>query len=128
MTDAAPGEVDAIRGVVVLTDGRASRGQTLLHDLIRMMSRDEVPIKEFAAFENESLALDELGRNVNKEEITGTGLAINTRHHIQIFFIGIGDDADMDVGRMLAEATGAEFQGVTEEDLANLLEVISKWF
>ena len=34
----------------------------------------------------------------------------------------------MDVGRILAEATGAEFQGVTEDDLANVLEEFSKYF
>ena len=31
-----------------------------------------------------------------------------TRHPVQIFFIGIGTDADMEIGRILAEATGAE--------------------
>ena len=51
-----------------------------------------------------------------------------TRHDIQIFFIGIGDDADLDVGRILAEATGAEFQGVAEKDLAAVLEEFSKYF
>jgi hypothetical protein len=34
----------------------------------------------------------------------------------------------MEVGRILAEATGAEFQGVAEEDLANVLEEFSKYF
>ena len=34
----------------------------------------------------------------------------------------------MEVGRILAEATGAEFQGVTEEDLAEFLEEFSKYF
>ena len=29
---------------------------------------------------------------------------------------------------MLAEAMGAEFQGTTEKDLANLLEKFSKYF
>lgn len=31
----------------------------------------------------------------------------------------------MEVGRLLAEATGAEFQGVTGQDLASLIEEIS---
>ena len=58
----------------------------------------------------------------------GTRLRIETEHPIQIFFIGIGEDADLDVGRMLAGATYAEFQGVTEEDLANLLAEFSGYF
>ena len=36
--------------------------------------------------------------------------------------------SDLDVGRMLAEATGAKFQGVTEKDLASVLEEFSKYF
>ena len=63
-----------------------------------------------------------------KGDIRGSGLAINTTHPVQIFFIGIGKDADIQIGRLLAEATGAEFQGATEKDLAKVLEAISKYF
>ena len=127
MTDGASGQPDAIRAVVVLTDGRTNRGGTRLDDLIKMMSRNEVPIQGYAGFP-ESVALDARGSPVAKEDIIGTGLALKTRYPIQIFFIAIGEDADIEVGRMLAEATGAEFQGTTEEDLANLLERFSKYF
>lgn len=47
---------------------------------------------------------------------------------VQIFFLGIGDDVDMMNGRILADATGAEFPGVAEEDLANVLEEFSEYF
>ena len=127
MTDAAPGQADDIRAVVVLTDGRANRGRARLDDLIKMMSREEVPIDGYDGFP-ESVALDTRRGPVAKEDIIGTGLALKTRYPIQIFFIAIGEDADIEVGRMLAEATGAEFQGTTEEDLANLLEKFSKYF
>jgi Ca-activated chloride channel family protein len=128
MTDAAEGGADAIRGVVVLTDGKANRGPTRLHDLIQMMSTKEVPIKEFQGFENDTSAVDKDGGRVDKAAVVGMGLAIKTRHPVQVFFIGIGADADMQVGRVLAEATGAEFQGATEKDLANVLEEFSKYF
>ena len=127
MTDGASGQTEDIRAVVVLTDGRANRGGARLDDLIKMMSRDEVPIQGYAGFP-ESVALDVGGSPVAKEDIVGTGLAIKTRYPIQIFFIAIGEDADIEVGRMLAEATGAEFQGTTEDDLANFLEKFSKYF
>ena len=65
---------------------------------------------------------------VEKGDVTGSSLAIETEHPVQIFYIGIGDDADLDVGRMLAQATGAEFQGVAEEDLAAVLAEFSKYF
>jgi Ca-activated chloride channel family protein len=128
MTDAATGEEDAIRAVIVLTDGQANKGQTKLHELIRLMSNDEIPIRKFSGFQDERAALDSQGRSVGKKDIIGTALNLKVRHPVQIFFIGIGDDADMEIGRMLAEATGAEFQGTTEKDLAGVLETFSKYF
>ena len=68
------------------------------------------------------------GGRINKTDLIGEDLVLASRNPIQVFFIGIGDDADLDVGRMLAEATGAEFQGVTEKDLAGVLEEFSKYF
>ena len=127
MTDAAPGEPDAIRGVVVLTDGRANEGQTDLDDLIQMMSRDEIAIKSFTGFQD-ARALDVNGMYVSIDQVTGHSLAAEARHPVQIFFIGIGAGADMHVGRLLAEATGAEFQGAAEDDLAKVLEEFSKYF
>lgn len=126
LTDNATGDDNAIRAVVVLTDGQANRG-THIDTLIRMISRNEVAIKEFRGFGGD-MAIEESGRSVSRQGIIGQGLAIQTNHPIQIFFIGIGKDADMEVGRILSQATGAEFQGVTEEDLANILEQFSKYF
>ena len=128
MADNAPGDPEAIRAVVVLTDGRANEGQTDLDDLIEMMSTDEVAIRSFSGFDADSSAMDVRGRTVPRSEIIGTELALETRHPVQVFFIGIGDDADMNVGRMLSLATGAEFQGVANDDLASVLEEISKYF
>ncbi|MCH8224196.1 MAG: VWA domain-containing protein, partial [Chloroflexi bacterium] len=130
MTDAAEGEADAIRAVVVLTDGQANRCQTRLDDLIRTTSRNEVDITSFGGCKSQSIdgPREASGRLVSKQEVIGHSLAIETKHPIQIFFIGIGDDADLDIGRMLAEATGAEFQGAAEEDLAEVLEEFSRYF
>jgi Ca-activated chloride channel family protein len=128
MTDAATGDKDAIRGVVVLTDGQANEGQTELHELIRLMSNNEIPIQQFRGFQDDQAAVDEQGRHIDKKDIIGTTLDIEVHHPVQIFFIGIGEDADMEVGRMLAEATGAEFQGTTKKDLAGVLEAFSKYF
>lgn len=128
MTDEADGEANTIRAVVVLTDGHASPGQNRLNDLIIMTSLNEIGITQFGGLEGELWGLDKNGNQVPKTEIVGSGLAMSTHHPVQIFFIGIGSDADMEVGRMLAEATGAEFQGVPDQDLANLLEEFSKYF
>ncbi len=127
MTDSAEGDSDAIRAVVVLTDGQANQGATRMDSIVRLMSVSEVNIREFRGYENDSTAFDTSGKQVAKKEIIGSGLAISTRQPVQIFFIGIGD-ADMEVGRILSQATGAEFQGVADQDLAQLLEQFSKYF
>jgi hypothetical protein len=127
MTDAAPGDPNAIRGVVVLTDGHANTGVTRLDSLVEMYSKDEHRIREFRGFEGD-VGFDETGRQVERKDIIGTGLAIKTQHPIQVFFIGIGKDADIEVGRILAEASGAEFQGVAEKDLASLIAQFSMYF
>jgi hypothetical protein len=36
--------------------------------------------------------------------------------------------ADIDIGRILAQATGAEYQGSTEKDLAAVIEELSGYF
>ena len=128
MTDAAEGDENAIRAVVVLTDGRANRCQTRLDELIQMESKTERTIRRFGGCEGDPPAEDTRGASVVDVDVIGTRLAIETVHDIQVFLIGIGEDADLEVGRLLAEATGAEFQGVTEEDLAALLEEFSGYF
>jgi hypothetical protein len=127
VSDAAAGPPDAIRAVVVLTDGKATAGQTGLSDLLTLSSRSEVPVPSCRAFENSPECVDAQGRQVNLTDVIGTNLKIPTRHNIQVFFIGIGD-ADLNVGRIIAQATGAEFQGATEKDLARVLEAFSKYF
>jgi Ca-activated chloride channel family protein len=128
MTDSAPGAENAIRAVVVLTDGQANGGTTYLDNIIQMMSRNEIGIRQFRGFEGDVTASDENGSQVAKPDVIGTGLALKTKNPVQIFFIGIGKDADMEIGRMLAQATGAEFQGATEKDLGKVLETFSKYF
>lgn len=129
ITDEAEAEDDnAIRAVVVLTDGQANRGSVELDDLIEMTAASEIRIARFTGFVDDPLPVDISGRTVQSEDVTGTGMVLDTKHDIQIFFIGIGDDADLKIGRMLSEATGAEFLGVTEEDLANVLEEFSGYF
>ena len=129
MTDSAEGKEDAIRAVVVLTDGRANRCQTRLDDLLSMQSSDnEKTIRQYSGCADDTPATDSDGVPVEKENIIGIELVEEPQNRIQIFFIGIGDDADLQVGRILAGATGAEFQGVAEEDLANLLADFSGYY
>ncbi|TAK21266.1 MAG: VWA domain-containing protein [Chloroflexota bacterium] len=127
MTNAASGDPDTIRGVVVLTDGMANAGRTGLDGLIQMTSRNELPIQIFRGFAGDSEAQEEGGRRVDRASLNGKGLALQTRHPVLIFFIGIGE-ADLEVGRLIAEATGATFHGATEKDLAAVIGQFGKYF
>ena len=84
--------------------------------------------RERPGCEGDPPPLDASNRGITKEGVIGVTLALRTQYPVQIFFIAIGDDADLDAGRVLAQATGAEFQGVAEEDLARVLEEFSKYF
>jgi hypothetical protein len=129
MTDSAKGPEDAIRAVVVLTDGKANRCHTRLDDLVKMQSSlSELTITRFGGCEGDSRPIVD-NVEIAKEDIIGIGLALDTKHTtIQIFVVGIGEDADVEVGRILAEATGAQFQDISEEDLANLIEELTGYF
>jgi hypothetical protein len=112
---------------VVITDGRANRGGTCLDDIVTMASSREVAITQYCGFA-EDTAREASGRVVSKSELTGTGLAIATRHPVQVFFVAIGEDADLYIGRILATATGADFGGATEADLAEIIEEFGRYF
>jgi Ca-activated chloride channel family protein len=127
MTDVAPGDEDAVRGVVVLTDGQANEGSVGLSDVIRLTSRGELPVPRYRGYEGEASAVDAKGQRVQRGDLVGAGLQIETKHPVLVFFVGVGD-ADAEVGRLLAEATGASFEGATEKDLAKVIEQFGRYF
>src|SRR5207302_436887 len=128
MTDSAKGDDGAIRGVVVLTDGEANSGTWGLNGVINLLSRDERPMNTFRGFESDKSGVDDRGVVVEKKDMIGSSLAMTTNHPIHIFFVGIGKDADLQIGRMLSEATGAAFEGAAEKDLASIVEKFGKYF
>ena len=126
MTDDAVADEDSIRGVVVLTDGKANQGAAL-DAIIRMTSREERAVRTCSGHENSPGCQDDSGRLVKLSDLIGIELAVETRHPIHIFFVGIGD-ADLEIGRVLAEATHSTFRGTTDKNLANVLETFGKYF
>ncbi len=129
MADAAPGPEDAIRGVVLMTDGRATTGTTYLHDLVGPRSRvDEQAIGTFFGWDGNDSGTTQNGKTVTKKDIVGNDLKIQTKHSIKIFYVGIGQDADYEIGRILAEATKSAYYETTEASLAAVLESFGKYF
>lgn len=98
-----------------------------MHDLVSMTSADERPIESFCGLE-EQQAMEQGGREVTRTQVAGVGLAMGTTHPVQIFYVAIGKDADLDIGRILSGATGAEFRGVTEADLSEVILEFSHYF
>ena len=129
MTDKAHGAADAIRAVVVLTDGKATGGLKRLHDLIVMRTgNEECLVQEEKDQLGRIVLVDQCTDSpVDKRDVTGNQLAKETDNRVQIFYIGVGDNADIQVGRMLAEATGGEYVS-TAEDLAKIIERLVGYF
>jgi Ca-activated chloride channel family protein len=127
MVDDAPGDPEAIRGVVVLTDGEANFGKTNLSDLVKLTSRGEAAVPTFRGWADDKTATDASGAQVAAKDLIGVALASPTRHPIHVFFVGVGE-ADVQVGRLLAEATGSSYQTSTEAGLAAALERLGRYF
>ncbi|HZO25529.1 MAG TPA: VWA domain-containing protein, partial [Chloroflexota bacterium] len=127
MTDEAEADPDATRGVVVLTDGRATGGVPL-DRVVEVMSRDETRLQTCAVFQTMDTCFGPNGEEVPKKDVLGTAMAIKTKHPIHIFYVGIGDDADLEVGRILAEATHSAYRATTADTLAAVLEKFGKYF
>jgi len=108
----------------VLSDGEATSG-SCLHTIVKMTTLDEVHVSGFCGMREP--AVDDEGTVVAIEDIYGEELQLRTEHDVQIFFLGFGE-AETDVGRILAQATGAEYQGNVEEDLAGVIEELNGYF
>jgi Ca-activated chloride channel homolog len=117
MVDAVVLDEEAIRGVVLLTDGVRTAGEVKLSDLVTLMTRKEVPVRQFEGHDKES-----------KTHLLGTKLAITTKSPVHIFSVALGEDADLEVLRILSEATNSTFNKATEQDLAQVLERFGKYF
>jgi Ca-activated chloride channel family protein len=132
LTDSVDGADNAIRAVVVLTDGKSNRGDLGLDDIIEMSTIDEKQVTEFPGTDNGPDPIykdrDSSLKSTSVDNVLGEYLKLETENEIQIFFIGIGDDPDLGIGGLLAGATDAEFIGVAEEDLAEVLGEFSGYF
>ncbi len=127
MADAAPAEPRAIRGVVVLAGSPADAGASL-ESLVQMVSRAGRPIASCSALGPEGACQDVDDEMVARGDLLGVGLAVQTQHPVAVYFIGIGDRADLEAGRVIAEATASSFIGTTVEDLDTVVKLFSVYF
>ncbi len=112
---ALPGE--AIRGVIVLSDGASNQGSVKLSDLFRLNDTQERQITNFPGTERE-----------DKSNVHGSQIALPLANQMHIFSIGYGKDADLHVLRIFSEATNSTFNTATEKNIAQVLEIFGKYF
>jgi hypothetical protein len=118
----------AIRGVVVLAGGLASSGLKL-SDVVDMVSPDGRPITRCSGFDGDPSCVDANGQTVDRARVRGVRLPAAGAGPIKVYFVGVGmSQADLDVGRILAEATGSSFVGTTPDDLATVVGVFKGYF
>ena len=109
----------------MLSDGAATVG-TCLHTVVSMISGDEVLVSSFCGMDGE-IPVDDQGRQISVQEVNGGALQLPHEHEVQLFFLGFGE-ADVHIGRILAQATGAEYRGSPDEDLTAVIEELSGYF
>ena len=117
MVDRYPLSDEAIRGVVLLTDGERNGGVVKLSDLVEIQGAQEQPALNFIGNEGE-----------NKAGLRGSRLAVPTSHPIHIFSVGYGADADLEVLRIFAEATNSTYKTAAAKDVGAVLASFGKYF
>ncbi|MBI3979186.1 MAG: VWA domain-containing protein, partial [Chloroflexi bacterium] len=110
---------EAIRGVVVLSDGEANAGRVELSQIVRVQDRQEREVRVGVR------------GGPQLKEYVGAGYAIQTAHPIHAFSVGVGE-ADWEVLRIFAEASGGVVVRAGDASdgpgLARVLELFSKYF
>jgi Ca-activated chloride channel family protein len=106
---------EAIRGVVLLSDGIANTGSVGISGLLKLTDRQEREVR---------LEFPESARLGN---IVASGLAFPTQHTVHVFSVGVGE-ADWEALRLVAEGTGGVVVRSGQGELGPVLERFSKYF
>jgi Ca-activated chloride channel family protein len=128
MSERADADPAATRAVVVLSDGVATQRQACLDSLVTLVDKGERPVTWCATDQvtDPQIAVD---RSISANDVRalGRGPLLEDAPRVQIFFVGFGE-ADIDVGRLLAQATSGEYVGSTDEDLAAVIADLGPYF
>ncbi|MCX6022797.1 MAG: hypothetical protein NTZ05_13935 [Chloroflexi bacterium] len=110
---------EAIRGVVVLSDGEANAGSVELSQLIHVQDKQENDVRVGVQ------------GGTKLKEYLGAGMAFPLRNPVHLFNVGVGD-ADWEVLRLFAESSGGVVVRASEaagaQGLVQVLERFSKYF
>ncbi len=125
MAARAPAGAKSIRAVVVISAGPAEQGRAL-HELVEMAASGR-PISHCTGFGGDRQCTTEAGELVGLAQVTGVRLAEGLPP-IPVYFIGLGEGADREVGQIVADATKSYFVRTSVEDLATVIGVLKGYF
>lgn len=114
MADTYDPSLEAIRGVIVLSDGANTEGVTKLSDLFELRTGNEQRLTNY--------------NNKPTPDIHASALGFTTTHPVHVFSIGYGKDADLEVLRIFSEGTNSTFSAATEQNITEILELFGKYF
>ncbi len=113
MADAYPVSGDAIRAVLLLSDGESNAGTIRLCDLIQLQDDREVDLGCPGA----------TGKNVR-----GAGTVLLTQRHVGVFSIAYGKDADLDTLRVISQGTNGVSTTADPKNIKAVLETFGRYF
>lgn len=106
---------EAIRGVVLLSDGVANAGTVGISGLLKLTDRQERDIRL------------EFPESATLKNLVASGLAITPKNTVYVFSVGVGE-ADWEALRLVAEGSGGVVVRSDESGLGPVLERFSKYF
>jgi Ca-activated chloride channel family protein len=114
MADTYTVDGDAIRAVLLLSDGQNTAGTARLCDVVHVSNRQEQSVGcNFA---------------VGTSDLLGVDSAIGTQHHVAVFSIAYGEDADKETLRVIAEATNGISTTADPDNIRAVLETFGRYF
>jgi Ca-activated chloride channel family protein len=114
MADAYEVSGEAIRAVLVLSDGQSNAGATRLCDVVLVQDREERNVG--------------CNYSAGNADLLGVDPAIQTEHHVAIFAIGYGEDADTETLRIITEATNGVSTTADPDSIRAVLETFGRYF
>lgn len=106
---------EAIRGVVLLSDGVANAGSVGISGLLKLTDRSERDVRL------------EFPDSASLKNLVASGLAITPKNTVHVFSVGVGE-ADWEALRLVAEGSGGVVVRSDENGLGPVLERFSKYF
>jgi Ca-activated chloride channel family protein len=114
MADSYPVQGDAIRAVLLLSDGESNAGDTRLCDIVELQDQRENSVPCFSG---------RVGA-----DIRGAGPALRTKNHVAIFSIAYGKDADLQTLKVIAQGTNGVATTADPKDIKTVLETFGRYF